>query len=158
MHVTLPFKDQTSVNAVKRQMRGLSHKIGTTLHPIFISGKLEQDLKPREIKPPIVKQQCVVYSFACDLCDSYNVGFTARLLLNELLNIKTLPSVNTLREPTGIQASSKKASFVFQKSAKIVLSTRCFSSRNAILVSAHRLIPFEQDSLFKRTFHHLLSF
>ena len=96
-------------------MRDLSHKIGTTLQPIFISGKLEQDLKPRVIKPPIVKQQCVVYSFTCDLCDSYNVGFTARLLLNELLYIKTLPSVNTLREPMEIQTSSEKASFVFQK-------------------------------------------
>ena len=31
---------------------------------------MEQDLKPREIKPPIVNQQCVVYSFTCDLCDS----------------------------------------------------------------------------------------
>ena len=47
VRVSLPFKDQTSANAVKRQMRNLSHKIGTTLQPIFISRKLEQDLKPR---------------------------------------------------------------------------------------------------------------
>ena len=52
--VSLPFKDQTSANAVKRQMRDLSHKIGTTLQPIFISCRLKQDFKPREIKPPIV--------------------------------------------------------------------------------------------------------
>ena len=41
---------------------------------------MEQDLEPREIKPPIVNQQCVVYSFTCDLCDSGCVGFTARHL------------------------------------------------------------------------------
>ena len=40
----------------------------------------------------------------------------------------------------------------------IVLSTRCFSSRSAILVSTRRLIPFAQNSLFKRLFHHLLYF
>ena len=39
-----------------------------------------------------------------------------------------------------------------------VLYTRCFSSRTAVLVSTCRLIPFTQNSLFKRTFHHLLSF
>ena len=60
VRASLPFKDQTSANAFKRQMRDLSHKIGTTLQPVFISRKLEQDLKPREIKPPIVNQQCVV--------------------------------------------------------------------------------------------------
>ena len=80
VRVILPFKDQTSANAVRRQMRDLSHKIGTTLQPVFTSRKLEQDLKPSEIKPPIVNQQCVVYSFTCDLCDSDYVGFTARHL------------------------------------------------------------------------------
>ena len=47
---------------------------------MFTSRKLEQDLKPREMKPPIVNQKCVVYSFTCDLCDSDYVGFTARHL------------------------------------------------------------------------------
>ncbi|XP_020609700.1 uncharacterized protein LOC110048248 [Orbicella faveolata] len=54
VRVSLPLKDQTTANAVKRQMRDLSHKIDTTVQPAFISRKLEQDLKPREIKPPIV--------------------------------------------------------------------------------------------------------
>ena len=44
----------------------------------LISRKLEQDLKSREIKPPIVNQQCMVYSFTRDLCDSDCVGYTAR--------------------------------------------------------------------------------
>ena len=58
----------------------LRHKIGATLQPVFISRKLGQDFKPREIKPPIVNQQCVVYSFMCDLCDSGYVGYTAQHL------------------------------------------------------------------------------
>ena len=43
--------------------------------PIFVSEKLEKDLKPS-----IVSQHCVVYKFACDLCDADYVGYTARHL------------------------------------------------------------------------------
>ena len=41
-----------------------------------MSKKLHQDLKPKEIKPSIVSQHCVVYKFACDLCDADYVGYT----------------------------------------------------------------------------------
>ena len=58
----------------------LRHKIGATLQPVFISRKLGQDFKPREIKPPIVNQQCVVYSLTCNLCGSDYVSYTARHL------------------------------------------------------------------------------
>jgi len=67
VRASLSFKDQTSANAVKRKTRDLSHKIGTSLQPIFINRKVEQDLKPRKIKPPIINPQCVVYSFTRDL-------------------------------------------------------------------------------------------
>ena len=50
----------------------------STLQPVFVSKKLEQDLKAKEAKPSIVKQQCVVYHFVCDLCDADYVGYTAR--------------------------------------------------------------------------------
>ena len=62
------------------QLRDLSHKIGPTLQPVFVSKKLGQDLKPKEIKPSIVNQQCVVYLFSCDLCDADYVEYTARHL------------------------------------------------------------------------------
>lgn len=78
--VSLLFKDQTTANAVKRQMRDLSHKIGTKLQLVFISRKLDKDLKPREIKSPIINQECVVHSFTRDLCDSDYVGCTVRHL------------------------------------------------------------------------------
>ena len=45
-----------------------------------MSKKLEQDLKPKEIKPGIVSRQCVVYKFACDLCGADYVGYSARHL------------------------------------------------------------------------------
>ena len=80
IRIVLAFKDQIAANAVRRQLRDLSRKICVTLQPIFMSKKLEQDLKPKEIKPSIVNRQCVVYKFACDLCDADYVGYTARHL------------------------------------------------------------------------------
>ena len=50
-----------AANAVRKQLRDLGHKIGPTLQPVFLSKKLGQDLKPKEIKPSIVNKQCVVY-------------------------------------------------------------------------------------------------
>ena len=75
-----PFKDQVAANAVRKQLRDLSHKIGPTLQPVFVSKKLGQNLKPKEIKPSIVNKQCVVYHFSCDLCDADYVGYAARHL------------------------------------------------------------------------------
>ena len=80
IRINLPFRDQVSANSVRRQLRDLSNKIGLPLQPVFISKKLEQDLKPREAKPLIVNQRCVVYHFICDLCDADFVGYTARHL------------------------------------------------------------------------------
>jgi len=101
LRVSLPFKDQTSANAVRRQMRDLNHKIGTTLQPVFISKKLEQDLKPKEIKPPIISQQCMVYLFSCDLCDADYVGYTARHLHQRVAEHKNLAIGKHLLEAHG---------------------------------------------------------
>ena len=43
---------------------------GPTLQPVFMSKKLGQDLKPKEIKLSIVNKQCVVYHFSCYLCNA----------------------------------------------------------------------------------------
>ena len=69
-------------------MCDLSHKIGPTLQPVFISKKLEQDLKPKEAKPSIVNQHCVVYHFVFDLCDADYVGYTARHLFQRVAEHK----------------------------------------------------------------------
>ena len=69
--------EQVAANAVRKQLRDLSHKIGPTLQPVFVSKKLGQYLKAKETKPSIVNKQCVVYHFSCDLCDADYVGYTA---------------------------------------------------------------------------------
>ena len=68
--VPLPFKDQKSANSVKREMQNLSAKIGVKIKPVFQSKKISQVLSPKEDKPPIVNNQCMVYKFQCDLCDT----------------------------------------------------------------------------------------
>ena len=60
--------------ATALQLRDLNNKTDVTSQPIFVSKKLEQGLKSEEIKPSIVCQQCVVYKFACDLCDAVKLA------------------------------------------------------------------------------------
>lgn len=76
VRLVLPFKDQSSANHVKQQLNSLSSKLSVTVQPVFVSPKLDQQLKQHEIKPPIVNQQCVVYEFKCNLCDAGYVGYT----------------------------------------------------------------------------------
>ena len=110
VRVSLLFKDQTSANAVKRQMCDLSQMIGTTLKPVFISRKLEQDLKAQRNQAfntlfTLLHVICVIQVMSALQLDTF---------INVLLNIKTqLRSVNTFRQPMGIQASSKKANSAF---------------------------------------------
>ena len=68
--MVLPFKDQISADVVRKQLKDLSLKVHTTIQPVFVSRKIEQELNVKETKPPIVNQQCVVYGFQCNLCDA----------------------------------------------------------------------------------------
>ena len=68
--VILPFKDQSSADIVRAQLKALSQKIQVTVQSIFVSHKIKQHLKPLEVRPPIVNQQSLVYQFKCYLCDS----------------------------------------------------------------------------------------
>ena len=78
VRVVLPFKDQVSASILRDQLKDLSQKIYTAIQPVFVSHKIEQELNLREAKPTIVNQQCLVYKFECDLCDTGYVGFTSR--------------------------------------------------------------------------------
>ena len=80
VRISLPFKDQVAPDAVRKQLGDRSRKILPRLQPVFVSKKLGQDLKPKEMKPSIVNRQCVVYRFSYDLCDADYVGYTARHL------------------------------------------------------------------------------
>ena len=72
----MPFKDQASANVMKKRITDLSSKIKTTIQPVFISRKLNEDLKVREVKAATVNQQCLVYKFQCNLCHAGYVGYT----------------------------------------------------------------------------------
>ena len=37
---------------------------------------VDEDLKVRDVKPATVNQQCLVYKFQCNLCDTGYVGYT----------------------------------------------------------------------------------
>ena len=56
VRVVLPFKDQDSADVLRGQLKDLSQKIRRTIQPVFVSHKIEQELKLRETKPPVVKQ------------------------------------------------------------------------------------------------------
>ena len=57
-----------------------SRKISVDIRPVYTSRKIKDEIKVKEEKPPIVNQQCVVYHFQCDLCDTDYVGYTCRHL------------------------------------------------------------------------------
>ena len=82
--VVLPFKDQKSADAVRRQLSDLSNKIDHTLKPVFKSRKISEDLKMCEPKPPIISQQCVVYNYQCDLCNAEYVAYTSQHLFQRI--------------------------------------------------------------------------
>ena len=83
--IVIPFKDQKSATAVRKQLKDLSVKVGSVeLLPVFTSPKIENQLKHRETKPQLVNQQCVVYVFKCDLCDAGYIGYTTRHLFQRI--------------------------------------------------------------------------
>ena len=92
LSVVLPFKDQASADILRTQLKDLSQKINTTIiQAVFVSHKIERDLKLREvmIKPPVVNQQCLVYLFICDLCDTGYVGLRAGTCINASRSTRT---------------------------------------------------------------------
>ena len=98
IRVVLPLKYQISADIVRKQLKDLSLKVHTTIQPVFVSRKIEQELNVKETKPPIVNQQCVVYSFQCDLCDAGYVGYTRGHLHNRVKGHKEQSSAICLSE------------------------------------------------------------
>ena len=50
--ILLPFKDQDSAYLVRKQLKNLSLKS----HTVFVSDKIQREIKEHEKKPPIVNQ------------------------------------------------------------------------------------------------------
>ena len=81
VRLVMPFKDQRSADIVRNRLNDLSRKTPVTIQPVFVSQKINDQLKTRETKPSIVNQQHVVYKFSCDLCDTgHYIGYTMRHL------------------------------------------------------------------------------
>ena len=62
----------------------ISRKIWKDIHPVYKTRKIGPNIRPKESKPPIVNQQCVVYHFKCDLCDVDYVSYTCRHLYQRI--------------------------------------------------------------------------
>ena len=82
---SLPFKNQSSANLVKEQLKSLSSSIGVNIQPVFRSQSIQQVLRPKEKKPSLINDRYVVYKFECDQCDSDYVGYTTRFLHQRIL-------------------------------------------------------------------------
>ena len=78
--MVLPFKDQKSADALKKQLSDLNKKVDHTLQPVFTRPKISEELEMREPNPPLINQQCAMYNYKCDLCDVEHVGYTSRHL------------------------------------------------------------------------------
>ena len=74
--------------------------------------KLKQGPKPKAwLKPPIVNQQRVVYSFLCDLCDADYVGYTVRHLHQRIVEHKNSAIGKHLVEAHGQLGNLKESQF-----------------------------------------------
>ena len=78
IRIVLPSKDQIlAANAVRSELRDLGNKMVVTLHAVFVSKKLEKDLKLKEMKHCKSALRCLYSS------------------INALLNTSIPPLVNS---------------------------------------------------------------
>ena len=96
VRISLPFKDQVSANAVRRQWRDLSNKIGPTLQSVFVRKKLEQDLKSKEAKPsPALSISNALFIILYLICVMQILSATQPdTFFNELLNTEIRQSAS----------------------------------------------------------------
>ena len=84
VRIVLPFKEQKSADSVRKQLKDLGKLLNIDLCPVFISRKVGEDLKHKEIKPALINEQSVVYKFECGWCDASYVGYTRRHLYQRI--------------------------------------------------------------------------
>ena len=111
IRIVLPFKDQKSANAVRRQLGDLSRKIKVDISPVYTSRKIKDEIKVTEDKTPLVNQQCAVYHFQCSLCNAGYVGYTCRHLHQRIEEHKGSAIGNHLREQHNMAPNDIAKSF-----------------------------------------------
>ena len=80
VRIVLPFKEQKSADSVRKLLKELGKLLNIDLSPGFISRKVGEDLKHKEIKPALINEQSLVCIFECGWCDASYVGYTRRHL------------------------------------------------------------------------------
>ena len=118
IRIVLPFKDQRSADAVRKDLSELSKKIGSNLRPAITSRKIIDDIKVMEAKPPLINQHCVVYKFSCDLCDTDYVGYTSRHLFQRIAEHKHSAIGKHLKEEHNLQATNLQDQFTILKKCR----------------------------------------
>ena len=85
VRVVLLFKDQASADILRTQLKHLSQKINTTIQPVFVSHKIERDLKLREVKPPVVNPT-IVNLDKYSVCKTNNVLKIWKIVFDKFSN------------------------------------------------------------------------
>ena len=151
IRIVLPFKDQKSADALRRQLADLSRKINATISPVYTSQKIKDEIKVREDKPPLVNQQCVVCHFQCNLCDAGYVGYTCRHLHQRIEEHKGTAIGNHLKDEHNMSPNDIARNFkisrkcqnkldclifemLFIKELKPTLNKQCDSIRAKLFV------------------------
>ena len=111
IRIVLPFKDQKSASAVRKQLGDLSQKVNVDISPVYTSRKFKDEIKVRDDKPPLVNQKCVVYHFKCDLCDAGCVGYTCRHLHTRIEEHKGSAVGSHLRQQYDLEPDDIAQSF-----------------------------------------------
>ena len=100
------------------------------IKPIFVSKKIEDTLKPKEDKPPLVNDHCVVYHFQCDLCEANYVGFTARHLHQRISEHKY--------SAIGKHYFNKHGNINFLKPTNFKVLKKCITRWDYLILSRHQ--------------------
>ena len=103
IRVILPFKDQESANIVKKRLNNLSSKIQTTLRPVFVSRKLNQDLQVREAKLRLLLANnalCISLNVTCVMQGMLATPVGTCTSMWMVIKERRPPSTNTTRSNT----------------------------------------------------------
>ncbi len=150
MRITIPFKDQKSADAVRKQLKELGKKIGTELQPVYKSAKIGDKLKLQEEKPALVNNQCVVCSFKCDQCDADYVGYTTRHLHQRIEEHKTSVIGKHIKEIHGVVSPDIRNMFSVLKKCQGKLD--CLVNEMLVIRERKPALNTQADSIRAKVF------
>ena len=109
VRVPIPFTDgQESANDVKKELKNLSIKLQTTVQPVFVSRKMDQDFKVRETKShrsSTNNASFIVFNVTCVMCVMWAIRADTYTHVWMDINKRYLQYINTTTNST---AKSRK--------------------------------------------------